>query len=104
MNLSIQSETILPCYGEHSSLIDSEHGHDLSGDLRIVCNNKLRKLITKAPKYKELSTICWDKVTSSVIYGVNGTVKQFSNKFSIDKLQFFEWKKCNSKPPRISDQ
>ena len=64
MNFFIQNETILPCHDEYSPL----------GDLRIVCDKKFRKLKATAPKYKELTSICWDKVKSSVIDGINGTV------------------------------
>ena len=74
MNFFIQNETILPCHDEYSPLADSEHGCILSGDLRIVCDKKFRKLKATAPKYKELTSICWDKVKSSVIDGINGTV------------------------------
>ena len=74
MNFFIQNETILPCHGEFSPLTDSEHGCILSGHLRIVCDKKFRKLKAKAPKCKELTSIYWDKVKSSVIDGINGTV------------------------------
>ena len=74
MNFFIENETILPCHDEYSPLADSEHGCILSGDLRIVCDKKFRKLKATAPKYKELTSICWDKVKSSVIDGINGTV------------------------------
>ena len=38
---------IRPCHWENSlPSINPEHGHILTGDLRNVCNNKLRKLIT----------------------------------------------------------
>lgn len=74
MNFFIQNETILPCHGEYSPLTDSEPGCILSGDLRIVCDKKFRKLKAKAPKCKELTSIYWDKVKSSVIDGINGTV------------------------------
>ena len=79
-NSFIQKETILSCQCENAPFIDHEHGHILTGDLPIVHNNKLRKLITKGAKCRELTTICWDKTNSLVIYGMNGTVEQLYNK------------------------
>ena len=88
----IQNETIIPCNCQNSQFKDPDHGHIITGDLRIVHNNKLRKLITKGPKYRQPSTISWDKAKSSIVDGLNETVEHLSNKFGINKLQFSEWK------------
>ena len=63
-----------------------------SRDLRIARINKLKKLIIKGPKYREPSTICWDKAKLSILDEMNGNVEQLSNKLDINKLQFSEWK------------
>ena len=49
----IQNKESLPCNCEHSVYKDPFYGHIISGDLRIIQNNKLRKLISKGPKYRE---------------------------------------------------
>ena len=36
-----------------SQFCDPIHGHVVTGDLRIITNNKLRSLLTKGPKYRE---------------------------------------------------
>ena len=43
----------LPCSCTPSSFTDPNHGHIVTGDLRIVQNNTLRKLLCKGPKYRE---------------------------------------------------
>ena len=43
----------LPCNCTTSPFTDPNHGHIVSGDIRIVQNNKLRKLLCKGPKYRE---------------------------------------------------
>ena len=43
---------IVPCFCADSPFIDADHGHIITGDLRIVENNKLRKLLAKGPKYR----------------------------------------------------
>ena len=42
-----------PCECEHSSFNDPDHKHIIAGDLRIVGNSKLQKLLTKGPNYRE---------------------------------------------------
>ena len=61
-NSFVQKETILRRQCENSSFIDTEYGHILTGDLPIVLNDKVRKLITKGPKRREPTTFYWDKV------------------------------------------
>ena len=92
INSFIQDENIIPCNCENSPYKDSEHGHIITGDLRIIRNNKLRKLITKGPKYREPTNISWDKAKSSILDGLNETVEHLSNKYGINKVQFSEWK------------
>lgn len=88
----IQNVTILSCHCQNSPFIDTEYGHIFTADLRILPNDKLGKLITKGPKYIKSSTMCRDKAKPSTAHGMNGAIKGLSNKFGINKLQFFEWK------------
>ena len=37
---------------EHSEFCDPHHKHVITGDLRVVSNPKLRKLLTKGPNYR----------------------------------------------------
>ena len=82
----------LPCHCEHSSFKDPNYGHIITGDLRFVQNNKLRKLICKGPKYREPEPVCWIKAKSSLVNGLEETITALSNKFGITKLAFQEWK------------
>ena len=66
----------------------------LVGDLRIVPNEELGKLITKGPKYIKSSTTFRDKAKSSIIYGMNGAVEELSNKFGHIDSQI---NKCKNK-------
>ena len=43
---------LIPCHcQDYAGYVDSHHGHVLSGDLNIVSDPILRKLISKGPKY-----------------------------------------------------
>ena len=47
----------LPCNYITSLFTDPNHRHIVTGDISIAQNNKLRKLISKGPKYGELVSI-----------------------------------------------
>ena len=64
-----------------SSFVDKDHRHIVTEDLRIVGNNKLRKLFTKSPKYIEANNNSWKKAKSANC-----------NKHGIDKSVLLEWK------------
>ena len=53
----LQGNTILPCNCSGSRFIDKDHLNIVTGDLRIVGNNKLSTLFTKGPKYRETNHI-----------------------------------------------
>ena len=42
------------------------HGHNITGDLKIIENAKLRELVSKGPKYREPNKINW-KATENMI-------------------------------------
>ena len=45
------------CHEFDNKYIDSHHKHILTGDLGIIQNNKISKLISKEPKYREPTEI-----------------------------------------------
>ena len=45
------------CECEGSQFCDTNHKHIVTGDLSIISNNKLRKLFSKGPNYRENVTI-----------------------------------------------
>ena len=53
----LEDNTILPYNCACSDFIDKDHQHKMTGDLRIVGKNKLRKLFTMGPKYWATSNI-----------------------------------------------
>ena len=57
----VKDNSIVPCACQGSSFVDSHHNHVVSGDLRIVKKSKLRKLLTRGPKYREPTPLDWVK-------------------------------------------
>ena len=51
----------IPCHcSEYDvSFVDHTYKHVLTGDLSLVKNNKLKKLLSKGPKYREPVEIDW---------------------------------------------
>ena len=49
----------------HPSFIEQSCGHIATGDLGIISNEKLRKLVLKGPGYKEPKSINTDNLYSS---------------------------------------
>ena len=46
---------------QHKDFVDENRGHVLTGDLRIISNSKLRKLVSKDPNFYEAMSINWKK-------------------------------------------
>ena len=49
----LQDNSVLSYYCGASNFIDKDHQHIVTGNLRIKTNNKLKKLFTKIPNYRE---------------------------------------------------
>jgi len=45
------------CDCADSEFCDPNHGHILTGDLRVIGNQKLRKLVARGPNFREAKTI-----------------------------------------------
>ena len=49
------------CECEGSEFCDPHHKHVITGDLRIVSHQKLRKLLTRGPNFREAKTLNYNK-------------------------------------------
>ena len=112
----LDSTNNLPCNCTTSPLTDPNHGHIVTVDIRIVQNNKLRKLLCRVPKYREpvsinfsnckteiknnltkFSSDCCDKEGVSVkcftqwigivVERVNKKIKEIKSKFKFSKVR-----------------
>ena len=87
----LQDESILPCNCSDSPYKDKHHGHIISGDLRLVTNNKLRKLFTKGPKYREKKFVDWEKIEVGLLDSVKKCAKVWCEKNKQDEIILKEW-------------
>ena len=76
----LQDSSSLPCSCENSPFSDRNHKPIISGDLRLVKNNQLRKLFTKGPKYRERKMINWDTIQHLMLESVKECAKSWCKK------------------------
>ena len=81
----------LPCSCGESSFADKHHKHIVTGDLRIIENNTLRKLFTKGPKYRPPQPIDFEKAKTCILNGLATCVNNWCNKNGIHESFFAEW-------------
>ena len=85
----LQDNAILPCNCAVSRFIEKGQQHIVTGDLPIAGNNKLKKLLTKGPKYRETNNIYWEKAKSTEI---SDCIHTRCNKHGRDKSVLMQWK------------
>ena len=89
-----QERDNMVCDCENSDFCDSTHKHVITGDLRIVKNNKLRKLLCKGPNFRENEMINFDKITDEINSGLEEYVVNWCKKENKNKTCLDEWKSC----------
>ena len=89
----IKDNSIIPCHCKDSPYQDKHHKHIISGDLRIVTDNKLRKLFSKRPKFCEPQNIDWVKARESINTGITACVANWCTKHKINKKVLLTWAK-----------
>ena len=86
-----ESNSTFPCSCSESSFCDPHHGHIVTGDLRIIENAKLRKLLTKGPNYRENKTINYSKCIREIDNSLNTCAANLANKYNLDISSFDNW-------------
>ena len=94
-NFFINSETGPPflCSCSESNFCDPHHKHIVTGDLRIIENSKLRKLLTKGPNYREARTINFSKCREEMERTISECASSLSKKYNIPLTDFDDWQK-----------
>ena len=92
----------LPCDCENSPFKDNYHGHIVTGDLRIIKNNKLRKIICKGPKFRETKPISFEYAKNNISNGLNDCIRSWCDKKGIPEESLTEWK--NTVMEEITDR
>ena len=83
-----------PCDCSSSQFSDAFHKHVVTGDLRIVENQKLRKLLAKGANYREPRNINFRKARSEILTGIEGCISSIEDKSGIKTRSLDAWKKA----------
>ena len=78
------------CDKYDNSFINNHYGHIITGNLNIVNNERLRQLISKGPKYRELKQICFEEAREEIQTGIDQFIEKISNDKSIHKKHVSE--------------
>ena len=81
----LKDPTILPCSCENSRYKDSYHNHIITGDLRIVDDIGLRKLLSRGPKYREAKQLDFESAKKEIVKGVENCIKAYCESHHLDK-------------------
>ena len=99
----------LPCNCTTSPFPDPNHGHIVSGDIRIVQNNKLRKLLCKGPKYREPVSINLSNCKTEIKNSLTKFSSDWCNKKGVPVKCFTHWisivmEKVNNKIKKLKSK
>ena len=96
LDLDLFSHNIksVPCHCNKydKSFIEPNAKHILTGDLNIIKNNKLRKLLSKGPKYREPEKIDWNMAKIVIEASLNSYIEHLANVKGVSPPYFDNWK------------
>ena len=84
LDLFLANPDSLPCKCNNSPFVDKYQKHVVTGDLRIIKNNALRKLFIKGPKYREVRPINLEKAKCCILEGPHNCISRWCYK-NVDK-------------------
>ena len=85
-------ENLPSCECKNSEFCDPHHKHIVTGDLRIITNQKLRKLFSKGPNYRECKTLNYKKCKQSIESSLSSSVDNLAAKYKLPVQTFSAWK------------
>ena len=81
------------CDCESSEFCDPHHGHILTGDLRVIYNQKLRKLVARGPNFREPRMINWGHCKIEMKSGLDTYMtKVYTDNQYIEAEHLLSWK------------
>ena len=90
-NLNIIDD--IECDCQSSPYCDPDHGHVITGNLNIVQNNSLKKLLSKGPNFREKKTINFSKAKSDIVSALDDLIERLKDKYNYSQHDFQSWKK-----------
>ena len=85
-------ENLPSCDCINSEFCDPHHQHIVSGDLRIITNQKLRKLFSKGPNYREPRMLNYNKCKIAIESSLISSIDDLAVKYKLPAQSFSAWK------------
>ena len=82
---------IRSCKCNNSPFVDRYHQHIVTGNLRIIKSNELRKHFIKGPKYREVRPINLEKAKRCILEGLHNCISSWYCKTGVYKSFFLKW-------------
>ena len=80
------------CECQSSEFKDPHHNHIITGDLRVVQNQKLRKLLTKGPNYREPKTLNYNSCKKEIKSSLTLAIDKLAARYNITIESLLPWK------------
>ena len=93
-NDKVEIENLPECNCTDSQFCDPAHGHIVTGNLNIIENNKLRKLLSKGPNFREPKTLNYNKCFSSIEADLQNTVDHLTCKYNLANNALEAWREA----------
>ena len=79
---------------QEKNFFDENHDHVLTGDLRIIINSKLRKLVSKGASFREAMSINWNRCKIEIEIGLDSSIERIVSKNpKVMMEEFADWKR-----------
>ena len=82
----------IECNCRTSEFCDINHGHVITGNLSIVNNLKLRKVLSKGPNYREKRTINFNVAKREILNSICNLSEKLKNKYKLHNDSLNAWK------------
>ena len=80
------------CECSNPEFCDPHHRHIITGDLPIITNQKLRKLFSKGPNYREPKTLNYHKCKQTIQSSLASSIQDLAVKYKLPVQNFIPWK------------
>ena len=90
-SINLSSNDCTTCKCSSSAFVYQPLGHVVTGDLSIITNRKLRRLIKKGPNFREQNNINWDLCLKLCMEGVNNYRDTWASREGVDPCTLNEW-------------
>lgn len=81
----------MTCDCKNSAFCDPHHGHIVTGNLKVIENRQLRKLMSYGPGYREAQNIRWSEFLSNVKSALEDCVGKWAQRENVDHQLLAEW-------------